>query len=123
MDAGCPFCSLDRPEIASTALAVAVSDGYPVSPGHALVIPRRHAAAYFDYSDEEQRDIWRLVDQVRAILDEAHQPDGFNIGINVGVAAGQTIMHCHIHVIPRYLGDTENPRGGVRHCIPGKGDY
>jgi diadenosine tetraphosphate (Ap4A) HIT family hydrolase len=119
----CIFCSPDRPLIAENDHAIAILDGFPVNPGHALIIPRRHAAAIFDLSPDEYSACFELVRVVKAILDESHHADGYNVGVNSGEAAGQTVMHAHIHVIPRYQGDVENPRGGVRHVIPGKGFY
>jgi diadenosine tetraphosphate (Ap4A) HIT family hydrolase len=107
----------------SLARAIAILDEYPVTQGHTLVIPRRHAETYFDITPEEKLALWDLVDEVKQILEDLKQPDGYNIGINVGTAAGQSVMHLYIHVIPRYTGDMENPRGGVRHVIPEKGKY
>jgi diadenosine tetraphosphate (Ap4A) HIT family hydrolase len=118
-----PF--LDRPEsdrIASNELAFAIHDGYPVSPGHALVVPRRVITTWFEASREERQAIFDVVDEVKRLLDARNPaPDGYNIGINCGEAAGQTVMHLHVHVIPRYRGDVPDPTGGVRHVIPGKG--
>jgi diadenosine tetraphosphate (Ap4A) HIT family hydrolase len=120
-----PF--LERPEsdwIASNELAFAIRDGYPVSPGHALVIPRRLVATWFEASAAERQAIFELVDEVKRQLDSRPPaPDGYNIGINCGAAAGQTVMHLHVHVIPRFEGDVPDPTGGVRHVIPGKGNY
>ena len=120
-----PF--LERPEsdwIASNDLAFAIPDGYPVSPGHTLVVPRRLVATWFEATTDERRAIFDLVDEVKCQLDGATPaPDGYNIGINSGAAAGQTVMHLHVHVIPRYRGDVPDPTGGVRHVIPGKGNY
>ncbi len=119
-----PF--LERPEsdwIASNALAFAIFDGFPVSPGHALIIPKRLVATWFDASAEEQQALMALVETVKARLDAEYQPDGYNVGINVGEAGGQTVFHLHVHLIPRYHGDMDDPRGGVRHVIPWKGNY
>lgn len=120
-----PF--LERPEsdwLASNDLAFAIPDGYPVSPGHALVVPRRLVATWFDATSEERQALFDLVDKVKRQLDSgAPAPDGYNIGINCGAAAGQTVTHLHVHVIPRYRGDVPDPTGGVRHVIPGKGNY
>ena len=120
-----PF--LERPEsdwIASNELAFAIRDGYPVSPGHALVVPRRLVATWFDATAEERQALFALVDEVKRQIDAScPAPDGYNIGINCGAAAGQTVMHLHVHVIPRYAGDVPDPTGGVRHVIPGKGNY
>ena len=109
--------------IASNRSAFAVWDQFPVTSGHALVIPRRVIGACWSASEEEQIDLLRLVADVRLVIEREHQPDGYNIGINVGESAGQTINHLHVHVIPRYSGDVPDPRGGVRHVIPSKGNY
>ena len=101
----------------------AVWDFHPVSDGHFLVIPNRHFADYFDITSEEREDLWSLVAKGKTIVDEKHNPDGYNIGINVGKWAGQSIHHLHIHVIPRYKGDVENPKGGVRGVVPAKRHY
>lgn len=121
----CPFCRVesDREIIAFSALSLAFFDGFPVSPGHALIIPRRHVASFFDLTKEEQQDMLNLADDVKRIVDEKYHPDGYNIGINVGEAAGQSIFHVHLHLIPRYAGDVPNPRGGVRGVIPAKQNY
>jgi diadenosine tetraphosphate (Ap4A) HIT family hydrolase len=120
-----PF--LERPArewIASNDLAFAIPDGFPVSPGHTLVVTRRVVATWFDASRYERMAILDLVDEVKALLDAREpKPDGYNIGWNVGVASGQTVAHLHVHVIPRYAGDVEDPTGGVRGIIPGKGNY
>ena len=125
MDKNCPFCKAksERDIIASSSLSVAFFDGFPVSPGHALIIPKRHVASFFDLSKEEQRDLLNLADRVKRIVEERYHPDGYNIGINVGEAAGQSIFHVHMHLIPRYQGDVPNPRGGVRGVIPAKQNY
>jgi diadenosine tetraphosphate (Ap4A) HIT family hydrolase len=94
-----------------------------VSAGHTLVLPCRHVSSYFECTDEEKAALWVLVDRVKERLDREHRPDGFNVGINVGVAAGQTVPHCHVHVIPRYAGDVLDPTGGVRSVIPAKRNY
>lgn len=122
---GCPFCrsASSRKVLTESADAYAISDGYPVSPGHALVIPKRHVVDYFDLTPDEQAACWAVANRAQAILADRHSPDGFNVGINSGRAAGQSVMHAHIHLIPRYEGDVPKPRGGVRHVIPEKGDY
>lgn len=117
---------LDRPQsewLASNTLAFAILDAFPVSPGHALIVTRRVVETWFDATREEQISILDLIDDVKRLLDERHRPDGYNIGLNAGPAAGQTVMHLHVHVIPRYRGDVPDPRGGVRHVIAGKGFY
>lgn len=123
---GCPFCDLaDRPLLYTAPLVAALLDAHPVAPGHALIIPTRHVATYFELTADEQLAIWSAVSTVKAQLDEtlSRKPDGYNIGFNVNEAAGQTVPHAHIHVIPRYRGDVPNPRGGVRWVIPHKADY
>jgi ATP adenylyltransferase len=121
----CLFCDIPKERvIAENTLAYAIRDGYPVTPLHTLIIPKRHATTYFDLLEEEILACNELVKELRAsILSEDLTVDGFNIGMNAGESAGQTVFHCHIHLIPRRLGDVENPRGGVRHLIPGKGYY
>jgi superfamily II DNA or RNA helicase/diadenosine tetraphosphate (Ap4A) HIT family hydrolase/HKD family nuclease len=119
-----PF--LTRPptdRVAENDLAFALRDAFPVAVGHTLVIPKRHVATWFDASREEQVAILDLVDMVKGQLDDQYHPDGYNVGFNAGSAAGQTVMHLHVHVIPRYHGDVPDPRGGVRHTIPSKGNY
>ena len=116
-----PF--LNKKKIIENENAFAIYDGFPVSKGHVLVIPKRVVTEIFDLNDEEYSSCFNLVKDVKKILEEEFKPDGFNIGINNGEKAGQTIFHAHIHVIPRYSGDVDNPRGGIRHVIPGKGDY
>lgn len=121
----CLFCDIPKERvIAENTLAYAIRDGYPVTPLHTLIIPKRHATTYFDLLEEEILACNELVKELRAsILSEDLTVDGFNIGMNAGESAGQTVFHCHIHLIPRRLGDVENPRGGVRHLMPGKGYY
>lgn len=120
----CPFCALPRTRIlAEDALTLTVRDGYPVSPGHTLVIPKRHIASLFETTDAERRALWEALRRAREVLDRELRPAGYNLGVNDGDAAGQTVMHLHVHVIPRYAGDVEDPRGGVRHSIPGRGYY
>ena len=121
----CPFCTVEgsREILASSALSVAFYDGFPVSIGHALIVPRRHVASFFDLTEEERADLFRVADEVRHIVDERYHPDGYNLGVNVGEAAGQSIFHVHLHLIPRYAGDVPNPRGGVRGVIPRKQSY
>lgn len=125
MPSDCPFCNLetDRELIAESATALAIFDKYAVSKGHSLVVPKRHTANYFDLTFKEQSALWFMVNRVKAILVDTFNPDGFNIGININAAAGQTVSHVHIHIIPRYDGDVENPTGGVRNVIAGKGVY
>ena len=113
----------DKEKIIENENAFAIYDAFPVSKGHVLVIPKRVVSEIFDLNEDEYISCFNLIKDVKKILDKNHKPDGFNIGINNGEKAGQTIFHAHIHVIPRYIGDVENPRGGVRNVIPGKGDY
>lgn len=120
----CPFCNPDSTRIMlSNTYACAIYDGFPISPGHCLIIPKRHIASFFEATREEQVALLDLLGEMQKILVREHNPDGFNIGINVGEAAGQTVMHLHIHLIPRYAGDQPDPRGGVRWIFPEKADY
>lgn len=121
----CPFCArlASGEPPASGRSAVAIPDSFPVSPGHMLVVPRRHVADLFDLSPEELADIWHLVAEVKASLQRERKPDAFNVGVNVGAAAGQTVDHAHVHVIPRFVGDVPDPRGGVRWVIPARAAY
>lgn len=114
----CSFCRPGRTILAENASGIAVFDKHPVSPGHVLIIPRRHAATVYDLTDEEYADCFQLARAVKPILEERFHPDGFNIGANCGEAAGQSVWHAHIHVIPRYKGDNPNPKGGVRNVLP-----
>jgi diadenosine tetraphosphate (Ap4A) HIT family hydrolase len=116
----CRFC-LTKPSrriIIEGKYGFAAWDRHPASEGHFLVIPYRHVSEYFDINDEEREELWRLVAEGKKLADEKYNPDGYNIGINIGKWAGQSIPHLHIHVIPRYEGDVENPKGGVRGVIP-----
>jgi diadenosine tetraphosphate (Ap4A) HIT family hydrolase len=119
----CPFCNLKREIILETELSFAIFDIFPVNEGHALIIPKRHTANYFDLTLEEQKDCIELLNRVKGIVQEKYKSAGFNVGININEAAGQTIPHVHIHLIPRYEGDVEEPRGGVRGVIPAKKNY
>ena len=120
----CPFCT-PAPSVILLAndLAYARYDLYPVSPGHLLLIPFRHVASFFEATGAEQAALLSLVHDALRLLDERYAPDGYNIGVNIGAAAGQSVMHLHLHVIPRYLGDMDDPKGGVRGVIPGKRGY
>lgn len=121
---GCPFCAPDPARVViETPEAVALLDGYPLSPGHTLVVPRLHVASLFDAPPAAQAAVWALVGEVRGQLAATRAPEGFNVGLNDGVAAGQTVMHAHVHVIPRWRGDVADPRGGVRHVLPAKARY
>jgi diadenosine tetraphosphate (Ap4A) HIT family hydrolase len=120
----CPFCNPPADEIVvKNDLCYARWDKFPVSKGHLLVIPFRHTPDFFSMTDAERRATVDLIGECKKIIEETFQPDGYNIGFNVGEAGGQTVMHCHCHVIPRYAGDVENPRGGVRGVVPGKRGY
>jgi diadenosine tetraphosphate (Ap4A) HIT family hydrolase len=124
LDASCPFCNLpcDRIVLESEA-ALALRDGFPISPGHTLIVPKRHIASLFDATSAERADLMGLLAQARHDLDRQFHPAGYNIGINDGAAAGQTVPHLHIHLIPRYEGDQADPRGGVRWVLPDKAAY
>ncbi len=121
----CIFCSIPAERVvAENEVAFVIRDGFPVTHLHTLVIPKRHVSSYFDMSALEKAGCDMLLEQERQkILDENPSVTGFNIGINVGASAGQTVFHCHIHLIPRREGDIENPRGGVRGVIPDKRIY
>ncbi|HEY6873018.1 MAG TPA: HIT family protein [Geobacteraceae bacterium] len=135
MQPACPFCNPDTSGIVmANDHGIALYDGYPVTPGHSLIVPKRHMCSFFEATREEQAALLDLLAGMRQLLLNPHQlsiakagsvsvPDGFNIGINDGAAAGQTIMHLHIHLIPRYAGDTDDPRGGVRWIMPAKAPY
>jgi superfamily II DNA or RNA helicase/diadenosine tetraphosphate (Ap4A) HIT family hydrolase len=120
-----PFLALPQTAwVASNDLAFAICDAFPVSPGHTLVISRRLVPDWFSATEAERLAVMALVEQVKVTLDAGNpRPDGYNVGFNAGAAAGQTVMHLHVHVIPRYRGDVSDPRGGVRHVIPSKGNY
>jgi ATP adenylyltransferase len=124
-DCTCLFCTLPEERIVSSnSLALAIRDGFPVTEGHTLIIPKRHVADYFGLFQPEINAINRLLaEQKEKLQKEDGMIEGFNIGMNCGESAGQTIFHCHIHLIPRRVGDVENPRGGIRHLIPGRGNY
>ena len=118
----CIFCS-DLEIIKETELSFAIYDKYPVNEGHILIIPKRHVASYFDLNNQEKIDLYDLMEVMKLHLDVAFKPDAYNIGINVGQDAGQTVMHVHMHLIPRYKGDIDDPTGGVRGVIPEKRIY
>ncbi|MGC9163318.1 MAG: HIT family protein [Thiomonas sp.] len=118
----CPFCQA-MPWVLRNELAFAVYDRTPVNPGHLLLIPFRHVADWFDCTAEEQQALLALAAQGRALLLHERRPDGFNLGVNCGRAAGQSIFHVHLHLIPRYAGDMDDPLGGVRGVIPARQKY
>ena len=121
----CIFCNLDKEVefLCETDTTIAFFDKFPVNKGHTLIIPKQHIENYFDLSFYEQQDLWFTVNYCKEALAKLFNPDGFNIGINIGKDAGQSIFHTHIHLIPRYKGDVENPKGGVRGVIPNKQNY
>jgi diadenosine tetraphosphate (Ap4A) HIT family hydrolase len=120
----CPFCTMpESKRLHVEPLAFAVLDLNPASRGHSLIVPHRHVTTLFATTPDEQMALLRTLAKARAALDLELKPDGYNIGINDGVAAGQTVDHLHIHLIPRFRGDVAEPRGGVRHVIPTKGYY
>lgn len=121
---GCVFCQLDPSRIAwSSEHATGLWDAFPVSPGHALIVPRRHVASWSGLTADEKAAITAGIDEMRALIDARYGPDAYNVGFNDGVAAGQTVMHFHMHVIPRYRGDVSDPRGGVRWVLGDKAAY
>ncbi len=120
----CPFCTLPVHRIVAESRAgCVIRDAFPVSPGHTLVIPRRHIASFFDLAADERNGLMDLLEQAKAALDLEMRPDAYNIGINDGKDAGQTVAHVHIHLIPRYQGDQPDPRGGVRWLFPERARY
>ena len=119
----CLFCTDAKGVSLTNELAYSARDSYAVSPGHTLVVPKRHVASFFELTPEEVAACMALISQEKALIDAEFKPDGYNIGVNVGQMAGQSIFHVHIHIIPRYKGDVENPQGGVRHVIPKNAHY
>ena len=120
----CPFCNINNSEIIlESEYSVAIHDKFPVNNGHTLIIPKRHTSNYFSLKKEEKKDIWNFVDEIAKLLTKKFSPAGFNIGVNINKSAGQTIPHVHIHVIPRYKNDVDDPTGGVRGVIPSKQKY
>lgn len=123
-DGGSVFTQVPEAQwIAANDLAFAIRDSYPVSPGHSLVIPRRLVATWDAATPDERAALLALMSQVKDQLRDDLQPDGFNVGFNEGAAAGQTVFHLHIHVIPRFTGDVPDPRGGIRHAVMGMGNW
>ena len=124
----CLFCNIEETIekeriIYQDSTWIAFYDKYPVSKGHVLLVPKRHAETFFDINEVEYDSLGLVIDVIKTILDNRFHPDGYNIGVNCGEVAGQTVMHCHIHIIPRYEGDMVDPRGGVRGVIPEKQKY
>jgi len=120
---GCPFCRDGLHVLEDSRHAFAIADGYPVTDGHTLVIPNEHVASLYDLPASAQAEVWNLVRTVRSRLSQDGDVEGFNIGINDGTAAGQTVLHAHIHVIPRRSGDVSDPRGGIRWVVPDRARY
>ena len=121
----CPFCykiSNIKP-ILENDLAYAFYDEFPVSQGHMLFITKRHTDNFFDITEDERIAIFNLVDDAKRLIDNEFKPDGYNLGCNIGSAAGQTVNHMHLHLIPRYNGDVLDPKGGIRAVIPDKKEY
>jgi len=124
MSQSCPFCTLPADRIVhASQLSVVIRDGFPVANGHTLVVPRRHVGSFFEITDAERADILEMLQLAQMTLHNLLHPDGYNIGINDGAAAGQTVPHVHVHLIPRFNGDCTDPRGGVRWVVPAKADY
>lgn len=126
----CPFCQVNPARVfLDTDAILGIWDAFPVSPGHALLIPRRHVATWFDATLQEQQALAEAIARAKEVIDRQATargealPDGYNVGFNAGEVAGQTVFHAHVHVIPRYRGDSPSPRGGVRAVIPGKAGY
>jgi hypothetical protein len=124
MNKECPFCSLRTDRIIQeNGTAFWILDGFPVSQGHSLIIPKRHVGSFFEVNAEERVGMLALLDEAQKWLSSKYQSEAFNIGINDGLLAGQTVPHLHMHLIPRYAGDVSDPKGGVRWVIPDKADY
>ena len=120
----CPFCTIQQRDILKeNAHCFAIFDRYPVSQGHALIITHRHVTDVFGLTHKERESCWSLITEIKALVEAKYDPDGWNIGMNCEATAGQTVFHFHCHLIPRYEGDMEDPRGGVRHAVEGKGYY
>lgn len=122
---GCVFCDgIEKDRVLfETRKWIAMYDKYPVSKGHVLLIPKEHYETFFDLPEQLTNSIQYWIKHIKTILDDKYHPSGYNIGVNCGKCAGQTVMHCHIHIIPRYDGDVEHPRGGVRGVIPSRMSY
>ena len=120
----CPFCPAPADRLFfENELVAGFWDAFPVSPGHALLVPRRHVATWFEATPEEWHALTDALPVAKREIERTHNPDGYNVGINCGAAAGQTVFHLHVHLIPRYHGDIEDPRGGVRHVLPRHANY
>ncbi|RDY24300.1 HIT family protein [Romboutsia maritimum] len=118
----CIFCDM-KDYVLENELAFAIFDKFPVNKGHMLFIPKKHVKDFFDITKEEREAMFNLIDEGKKLLDEKYLPDGYNVGVNCGEVSGQTVMHVHVHLIPRYTGDLKNPKGGVRGVIPKKMKY
>jgi diadenosine tetraphosphate (Ap4A) HIT family hydrolase len=119
----CPFCHIpEEQRFYDGTLVFGIWDSHPASPGHALLIPKRHVPSWFDATAAERAELLAAIDAAREAIERTRSPDGYNIGMNIGAAAGQTVFHLHVHVIPRYAGDVPNPRGGVRRVVGGRGN-
>ena len=114
----CPFCELGSRIVTENTSAVAIRDHEPASPGHTLIVPKRHCGSFFELTAAEVADCYELLCRERERLGREHRADGWNVGVNEGAAAGQAVDHTYLHLIPRYRGDHPDPRGGVRHVIP-----
>ncbi|MBE8190061.1 MAG: HIT family protein [Candidatus Thioglobus sp.] len=124
MSENCIFCELGNERIIGQCdMTTTFLDTYPASPGHTLIVPKRHIATYFEVTTAEQNAIAKAIQKAKLLLDNEFSPDGYNIGVNNGEAAGQSVKHLHVHLIPRYLGDVKNPKGGVRWVIANKANY
>ena len=119
----CLFCNVNKPYLYEDAHVFAIYDQFPVSKGHVLIITKNHRNDYFEITSEEAASIHKAIKAMKKTLDDTYQPQGYNIGVNNGEASGQTISHLHVHLIPRYTHDMEDPRGGVRGVIPEKQKY
>jgi diadenosine tetraphosphate (Ap4A) HIT family hydrolase len=125
MPTECPLCDRieHRDHLAANAFAVAFLDAFPLNPGHTLVVPRRHIPGLFELSNEELAALWALLPVAKQVIDAEYAPRAYNVGVNVGTAAGKTVAHVHVHLIPRFAGDVPDPRGGVRWVIPNRAAY
>jgi len=124
MEGDCPFCDVPAGRVIWRGThTIALKDEFPVSPGHSLIAPLRHICSWTEGTSDERTELLAAIDYVRARIDAEHAPGGYNIGINDGPVAGQTVPHLHMHLIPRYAGDVQDPRGGIRWVLPEKAKY
>lgn len=119
----CIFCDLKNRTLLENTHGILIEDKFPVSQGHCLIISKRHISSFFECEPAEYKSLLELIQQGKMLLDKKYCPDGYNIGINDNITAGQTIAHLHIHLIPRYIGDIDDPKGGIRWTIPNKAKY